>query len=127
MRQTGTLTSWVQKRPQVCGGDACLRDTRYTVWGLVEWRRLGLDDPEILRRHPDLSPEDLEAAWDYFRKNNLEIEQALWLNRADFVVRGRESLAAAVAEGRRLGLQDDAIKEAFDPPLTTAELSAAAP
>lgn len=127
MSQAKTLTSWIQKRPQVCGGDACLRATRYTVWGLVEWHRLGLDDPEILRRHPDLSPEDLEAAWDYFRKNGLEIEQALWLNRADFVDRSRESLAAAVAEGRRLGLPDDMIRDAFEPPLTTAELSALAP
>jgi Protein of unknown function (DUF433) len=100
-----------------------LRDTRHTVWGLVEWRRLGLTDEQILQRHPDLTQGDLNAAWEYYQKNPDEIEQALWLNRADFTDRSRESVTAAVAEGRRLGLKDEDIREAFDPPLSPAELS----
>ncbi|MBY0527748.1 MAG: DUF433 domain-containing protein [Gemmataceae bacterium] len=28
-----TKESWVQKTPNVCGGDACIRNTRITVWG----------------------------------------------------------------------------------------------
>jgi hypothetical protein len=28
--------SWVQKTPGVCGGDACMRNTRITVWGLAQ-------------------------------------------------------------------------------------------
>jgi len=69
--------SWVRKTPGVCGGDACIRDTRITVWGLVEWRRLGLPDAEILRRIQGLTPADLEAAWDYFDQHRDEIEQAI--------------------------------------------------
>jgi hypothetical protein len=30
--------SWVQKTPGVCGGRACIRNTRITVWGLVNFR-----------------------------------------------------------------------------------------
>ena len=33
--------SWVQETPGVCGGRACIRNTRITVWGVVNSRRLG--------------------------------------------------------------------------------------
>jgi uncharacterized protein (DUF433 family) len=70
-------TSWIQKTPNVCGGDACIRNTRHTVWGLVEWRRLGLSDTQILKRHPDLVAEDLDVAWAYAAHNEVEIEKAI--------------------------------------------------
>jgi uncharacterized protein (DUF433 family) len=69
--------SWVEKTPGVCGGDACIRQTRHTVWGLVEWRRLGRSDAEILERHPDLTAGDLEAAWEYHDQHSKEIDQAI--------------------------------------------------
>jgi uncharacterized protein (DUF433 family) len=53
-------TSWIEKNPDVCGGDACIRDTRHTVYGLVEWKNLGLTDERILEHHPDLSLADLQ-------------------------------------------------------------------
>ena len=46
--------SWVTKAPNVCGGDACIRTTRHTVHGLVEWKKMGLTDSRILEHHPDL-------------------------------------------------------------------------
>ena len=52
-----TMASWVQKTPEVCGGDARIRNTRHSVWGLVEWRKLGLSDDKILEHQPDLTPE----------------------------------------------------------------------
>ena len=39
--------SWVQKTPGVCGGRACIRNTRITVWGVVNSRRLGAADEQI--------------------------------------------------------------------------------
>ncbi len=72
-----TAASWVQKTPDVCGGDARIRDTRHTVWGLVQWRQLGLSDAKILEQHPDLTPADLEAAWAYYARNRDEIDQAI--------------------------------------------------
>ena len=75
-----TAESWIQKTPDVCGGEACIRQTRHTVWGVVEWQKLGLSDPQILARHPDLKQTDLDAAWAYYRQNPDEIEHALKLN-----------------------------------------------
>jgi uncharacterized protein (DUF433 family) len=69
--------SWIDKTPGVCGGDACIRNTRITVWGLVQRRQQGLSDAEVLRRLPALTPADLEAAWDYYAHNRAEIEQAI--------------------------------------------------
>ena len=68
---------WIQKTPDLCGGDACVRDTRITVWGLVEWKKLGLTEPEIVDRVVGLTEEDLEVAWEYYDKNREEIEQAI--------------------------------------------------
>lgn len=72
-----TDKSWIKKTPDVCGGDACIRDTRITVWGLVESKRLGMSDEEILRSIVGLTPADLAAAWAYYEQNPKEIEQVL--------------------------------------------------
>jgi uncharacterized protein (DUF433 family) len=69
--------SWIQKTAGVCGGDACIRNTRITVWGLVQRRQHGLADTEVLRRLPGVTLADLEAAWDYYERNRDEIEQAI--------------------------------------------------
>jgi uncharacterized protein (DUF433 family) len=75
-----TQRSWIQKTPGVCGGDACIRNTRITVWGLVSYRKLGLSDQRILEAIQGLTPEDLTAAWDYYGKNKEEIDEAIRLN-----------------------------------------------
>src|SRR5207248_5557800 len=69
--------SWVQKTPGVCGGDACIRNTRITVWGLVERRNLGASDAEMLDTITGLMREDLEAAWEYYDQHREEIDQAI--------------------------------------------------
>jgi uncharacterized protein (DUF433 family) len=72
-----TDKSWVQKTPDVCGGDACIRNTRITVWGLVEWRKLGLSDEQIRERVVDATQADLDAAWQYYHQHPEEIEQTI--------------------------------------------------
>jgi uncharacterized protein (DUF433 family) len=69
--------SYIRKRPGICGGDACIRDTRITVWGLALWRKLGLSDAEIRERVPDVSPNDLQAAWTYYAQHPQEIERSI--------------------------------------------------
>ena len=56
---------------------ACVRNTRHTVGGLVQWHRLGLRDDEILNHHPDLSHDHLGAAWSYYGKHLAEIDQTI--------------------------------------------------
>ena len=75
-----TTASWVSKKPERCGGDACIRDTRITVWGLVSYRRLGLPDAEILAAVQGLTPDDLQAAWEYAAGNPAEIDRAIQEN-----------------------------------------------
>ena len=56
---------WISKKPDRGGGDACLRDTRNTVWGLVAYRHLGMSDAQMMQAVRGLTPADLEAAWEY--------------------------------------------------------------
>jgi uncharacterized protein (DUF433 family) len=72
-----TTVSWVSKEPDRCGGEACVRDTRITVWGLADYRRLGMSDAEILRAVQGLTRADLEAAWEYAAANAEEIDRAI--------------------------------------------------
>jgi uncharacterized protein (DUF433 family) len=69
------------KTPGVCGGDARVRGTRISVWGLEEWRRLGWSDARILEAYPQLKPEDLAAAWAYVAQRQGEIEEAIQQNQ----------------------------------------------
>ena len=75
-------TTRVEKTPGICGGDACIRKTRITVEGLVEWRGLGLSDAEILDRYPSLTRADLAAAWAYYERYPHEIQEAIRENEA---------------------------------------------
>jgi uncharacterized protein (DUF433 family) len=76
-----TEHSWIQKAPNVCGGDACIRNTRIPVWSLVAVRQLGVSE-EDLRRHfvTPLTVADVEAALAYYEQHPEEIEQEIRLN-----------------------------------------------
>lgn len=111
-----TTASWVTKTPDVCGGDACIRTTRHTVHGLVEWKRLGVTDERLLTMfEPPLTQADLDAAWQYAAEHPDEIDRALWQDRAAMVEHRPGSLPPAdlIEEGSRLGLSDDEIRDAF--------------
>lgn len=73
--------SWVQKTPGVQGGDPCIRNTRITVHGIVEWRQLGLTDQQILESIVGLTPADLDEAWRYYEHNREEIEDIIRQHR----------------------------------------------
>jgi uncharacterized protein (DUF433 family) len=82
MALDSTKKSWVRKTPGICGGRACIRNTRITVWGLVNSRRLGLADAQLLENIVGLTPDDLEAAWDYQRDHSAEIDEDICDNEA---------------------------------------------
>lgn len=70
------LDTPITKDPTRCGGDACIRGTRIPVWVLVNYRRLGGSDADLLRDYPSLTPADLEAAWEY-AANAEEIDRVI--------------------------------------------------
>ncbi len=75
--ETTAKKSWVQKTDNVCGGDACIRNTRIPVWVLAGYRQLDKDDSWILQAYPSLTPDDVKAAWEYVTAHPEEIEQAI--------------------------------------------------
>ncbi len=61
--------------PDVCGGSARVGNTRIPVWSLVQARRLGISDEQLLRNYPSLMPSHLQAAWKYYESHRQEIER----------------------------------------------------
>ena len=61
----GKITPWrgIEKNPGVCGGSACIAGTRITVWGLVEARRIGYSEADLLTSYRLLSATDIANAW----------------------------------------------------------------
>ena len=70
---TQTLSKGITKTPGVCGGDACIAQTRIPVWLLVEYRRLGISEAQLLEDYPHLSAADLVNAWAYADAHPAEI------------------------------------------------------
>ncbi|MGH2416394.1 MAG: DUF433 domain-containing protein, partial [Microcystaceae cyanobacterium] len=56
-------SSGITKTPGVCGGDACISETRIPVWILVNARRLGISEAQLLDDYPTLQAADLVNAW----------------------------------------------------------------
>jgi uncharacterized protein (DUF433 family) len=62
------------------GGEPCIVRTRIPVWVLVQARRLGTSEADLLRSYPTLRAEDLANAWAYARAHQEEIEQQIFAN-----------------------------------------------
>lgn len=60
----------------MCGGEPCIVRTRIPVWVLVlvQARRLGTSEADLLRAYPTLRAEDLANAWAYERSHRKEID-----------------------------------------------------
>jgi uncharacterized protein (DUF433 family) len=71
------VASGIFRTPGVCGGEACVRNLRLTVWLLEEGRRAGATDAQLIQSHPALTREDLSRAWDYVRAHREEIDRAI--------------------------------------------------
>lgn len=72
----------IEKTPGVCGGDACIAGTRIPVWVLVEARRVGYTEADLLENYPTIAAADLVNAWAYADVYPEEIEQAIRENEA---------------------------------------------
>ncbi|PZV13363.1 MAG: hypothetical protein DCF21_14190 [Leptolyngbya sp.] len=72
----------IEKTPGVCGGRACIANTRIPIWGLVEAKRSGYSDADLLASYPTLTANDLANAWIYVAAHPEEIEVAIHDNQA---------------------------------------------
>ncbi len=76
-RDLGDAFPGIESTPGVSGGEACIVRTRIPVWLLVQARRLGTSEADLLRSYPTLRAEDLANAWAYARLHRDEIEQQI--------------------------------------------------
>jgi uncharacterized protein (DUF433 family) len=78
----GNAGQGIEKTLNVCGGSACLINTRIPVWILVEARQLGITEAELLQDYPHISAADLVNAWAYAASFPDEIEAEIQENAA---------------------------------------------
>ena len=71
---TARFDSPITRTPNVCGGSACIRNTRIPVWSLVVWRTQGASDQRLLKMYPTITTDDLSAAWNYQAAHREEID-----------------------------------------------------
>ncbi len=64
----------IEINPNVCGGEACIIRTRIPVWLLVQAKKLGMSEANLLAVYPTLQAEDLGHAWNYYRAYREDIE-----------------------------------------------------
>ncbi|MFM6011106.1 MAG: DUF433 domain-containing protein [Dolichospermum sp.] len=72
----------ITKTHGVCSGEACIANTRIPIWLLVESRRLGISEAQLLDDYPHLTAADLVNAWAYANAHPEEIETAIKKNEA---------------------------------------------
>ncbi len=72
----------IESKPDICGGEACIVRTRIPVWTLVQARRQGVGEAELLGIYPILTAGDLAEAWAYCRSHKDEIDRQIAENEA---------------------------------------------
>jgi len=77
VRDISDAVPGIDNSPDVCGGEPRIVRTRIPVWLLVQARRLGSSEADLLRSYPTLRAEDLSNAWAYFRGHREEIERQI--------------------------------------------------
>lgn len=70
----------VVSAPGICGGDARIHGTRIPVWGLVRAKQQGCTDRQIILMYPQVSRDDLLAAWEYADRHKDEIAAQIRAN-----------------------------------------------
>ena len=77
VRDLGNAFPGIESTPGICGGEPRIVRTRIPVWVLVQFRKLGASEADLLRSYPTLRAEDLTNAWAYHRSHRREIEQQI--------------------------------------------------
>ncbi len=82
VQDLGDAFPGVESTPDVCGGEARIVRTRIPIWVLIQARRLGTSEADLLQSFLTLRAEDLVHAWAYYRSHPDEIEQQIRENEA---------------------------------------------
>jgi len=70
------MVDLIVKTPGVCSGQPRIAGTRIKVKHVCTWvEKLGMTPREVIAEHPQLTPEQVEAALAYYRSHQSEIDQ----------------------------------------------------
>ena len=78
--QSSIVSQGIERTAEVCGGNACIVGTRITVWGLIEARRSGYSEADLLISYRSITAIDLMNAWHYAANHLEEIETEIQEN-----------------------------------------------
>jgi len=76
-RDLGDAFPGIDSTSDVCGGEPRIVRTRIPVWVLIQAKRLGTSEADLLGSYPSLIAEDLSNAWAYYRSHKEEIEKQI--------------------------------------------------
>jgi uncharacterized protein (DUF433 family) len=82
IQKTSNKFPSITKVPGVCGGEACIVNTRIPIWVLVEARELGYSNADLLASYPQISESSLADAWIYAESHIDEILSAIQRNQS---------------------------------------------
>ncbi|HZG65841.1 MAG TPA: DUF433 domain-containing protein [Herpetosiphonaceae bacterium] len=82
VRDLGDAFPGIESTAGGAGGEPCIVRTRIPVWVLVQTRRFGATEADLLRSYPTLRVEDLANAWAYYRLHHDEIDQQIQDNES---------------------------------------------
>lgn len=77
VRDLGDAFPGIDAIPGVSGGEPCIVRTRIPVWLLVQMRKLGSSEADLLIAYPTLRAEDLVNAWAYYGTFKNQIDQQI--------------------------------------------------
>lgn len=77
VRDIGDAFPGIESIPGVCGGDPCIIRTRIPVWVLVQAKRLGTSESEMLKCYPTLRAIDIANAWYFYNSHKEEINNLI--------------------------------------------------
>jgi uncharacterized protein (DUF433 family) len=81
VRDLGDAFPGIETTLDVAGSKPRVVRTRISVWLLIQARRLGASEADLLRAYPSLRAEDLANAWAYACVHRKEIEQQIVENK----------------------------------------------
>ncbi|MPZ19639.1 MAG: DUF433 domain-containing protein [Luteitalea sp.] len=80
--ELGGAMPGIDTDPTVCGGEPCIARTRIPVWLLVQARRLGASEADLLEAYPALRAQDLANAWAYAQLHPTEVDNMIAAHEA---------------------------------------------
>ena len=75
-------THYIECRPNIQGGDACIARTRIPVWVLAAMHKQGDIVDDLLEAYPNLTAAQVHAALSYYYEHRAEIDSVITVQNA---------------------------------------------